>query len=179
MARLAAGDETVGQLAAPYDVGLQAVSKHLKVLEDAGLVTRSRDAQRRPVHLEAQVFELMTAWIEHCRRAAEQRYRRLDAVLAEADPTVPVIRITRDFAATPAQVLRAHTDPERFARWVGPDSVTTRIDHWDARSGGSWAFSNLRGRTSSGSGARSTRSGRTGSSRRSPTSKPFVISTYQ
>lgn len=61
----------------------------------------------------------------------------------EADPKVPLIRITRDFAATPAQVLRAHTDPELYARWVGPDSVTTRIDHWDARSGGSWAFTNL------------------------------------
>jgi uncharacterized protein YndB with AHSA1/START domain len=63
----------------------------------------------------------------------------------EADPTVPVIRITRDFAATPEQLLRAHTDPEIFARWVGPDSVGTRIDHWDARTGGSWRFVNTRG----------------------------------
>ena len=63
----------------------------------------------------------------------------------EADPTVPVIRITRDFAATPEQLLRAHTDPELFARWVGPDSVGTRIDHWDARTGGSWRFANTRG----------------------------------
>ena len=60
VARLAVGDATVGQLAAPYDVSVQAVSKHLKVLEDAGLVTGSRDAQRRPRHLEADVFELMT-----------------------------------------------------------------------------------------------------------------------
>jgi uncharacterized protein YndB with AHSA1/START domain len=58
----------------------------------------------------------------------------------EADPTVPVIRITRDFAATPAQLFRAHTDPELFARWVGPDGTTTIVDHWDARSGGSWRF---------------------------------------
>ncbi len=62
----------------------------------------------------------------------------------EADPKVPLIRITRDFAATPAQLFRAHMDPDLYARWCGPDSVTTRIDHWDARSGGSWAFSNLR-----------------------------------
>ena len=62
----------------------------------------------------------------------------------EADPTVPLIRITRDFAATPEQLLRAHTDPELFARWVGPDSVGTRIDHWDARTGGSWRFANTR-----------------------------------
>ena len=60
VARLTDGDATVGDLAAPYDVSLQAVSKHLKVLEEAGLVTRSRDAQRRPVHLEAEVFDLMT-----------------------------------------------------------------------------------------------------------------------
>ncbi len=63
----------------------------------------------------------------------------------EADPTVPVIRITRDFAATPDQLLRAHTNPEIFARWVGPDSVGTRIDYWDARTGGSWRFVNTRG----------------------------------
>src|SRR5688572_6765162 len=83
VARLTDGDATVGDLAAPYDVSLQAVSKHLKVLEDAGLVTRSRDAQRRPVHLEAEVFDLMTKWIERYRRQAEERFRRLDDVLAE------------------------------------------------------------------------------------------------
>ena len=83
VARLAVGDATVGELAAPYDVSLQAVSKHLKVLQEAGLVSRSRDAQRRPVHLEAEVFDLMTTWIERYRREAEERYRRLDAVLAE------------------------------------------------------------------------------------------------
>ena len=85
VARLAAGDATVGELAAPYDVTLQAVSKHLKVLEDAGLVSRSRDAQRRPCHLEAEVFDLMTTWIERYRQRAEERFQRLDAVLAELD----------------------------------------------------------------------------------------------
>src|SRR5690349_22633574 len=85
VARLAEGDASVGELAAPYDVSVQAVSKHVKVLEDAGLVSRSRDAQRRPVHLEAEVFDLMTKWIERYRRQAEERYRRLDAVLAEED----------------------------------------------------------------------------------------------
>ena len=87
VARLAVGDATVGELAAPYDVSLQAVSKHLKVLHEAGLVSRSRDAQRRPVHLEAEVFDLMTKWIERYRREAEERYRRLDAVLAEMNDT--------------------------------------------------------------------------------------------
>ena len=82
VARLTLADASVTELAAPYDVSLQAVSKHLRVLEDAGLVTRSRDAQRRPVHLEAEVLDLMTAWIERYRRQAEERFARLDAVLA-------------------------------------------------------------------------------------------------
>jgi len=82
VARLAVGDATVTELAAPYDVSVQAVSKHLKVLEDAGLVSRRRDAQRRPVHLEAEVFDLMTKWIDRYRQQAEERYRRLDDVLA-------------------------------------------------------------------------------------------------
>ncbi|WP_122817920.1 ArsR/SmtB family transcription factor [Nocardioides pantholopis] len=85
VARLAVGDATVGALAEPYDVSVQAVSKHLKVLEDAGLVSRSKDAQRRPVHLEAEVFDLMTKWIERYRRQAEERFSRLDGVLAEMD----------------------------------------------------------------------------------------------
>lgn len=62
----------------------------------------------------------------------------------EADPTLPIIRITRDFDATPAQLVRAHTDPELYARWVGPHDIETRIDHWDARTGGSWRFVNVR-----------------------------------
>src|SRR3954462_2813750 len=85
VARLASGDATVLELAEPYDVSVQAVSKHLKVLEEAGLVSRTRQAQRRPVHLEAEVFDLMTKWIERYRLRAEERYRRLDDVLAEMD----------------------------------------------------------------------------------------------
>jgi len=87
VARLTTADATVGDLAAPYDVSVQAVSKHLKVLEEAGLVSRSRDAQRRPVHLEAEVFDLMTKWIERYRRQAEERYQRLDDLLAELNDT--------------------------------------------------------------------------------------------
>lgn len=86
VARLAGADATVGELAEPYDMSLQAISKHVKVLEDAGLVTRSKDAQRRPVHLDAQVFDLMSKWIERYRREAEERYRRLDALLGQMEP---------------------------------------------------------------------------------------------
>jgi DNA-binding transcriptional ArsR family regulator len=91
VARLTLCDATLTELAEPYDVTVQAVSKHLRVLEDAGLVTRTREAQRRPVHLEAEVFDLMTKWIERYRRQAEERYQRLDDVLAampdDVEPT--------------------------------------------------------------------------------------------
>lgn len=93
VARLAVGDATLSELAEPYAVSVQAVSKHLRVLEDAGLVSKTREAQRRPVHLEAEVFDLMTTWIERYRQQAEQRYRRLDDVLADlptdVDPLPP------------------------------------------------------------------------------------------
>ncbi|GAB3835475.1 ArsR/SmtB family transcription factor [Dactylosporangium cerinum] len=83
VARLAGGDATVNQLAEPYEMSLQAVYKHLRVLEDAGLVSRPSAPQPRPVRLETEVFDLMDEWIERYRRQAEERYRRLDAVLAQ------------------------------------------------------------------------------------------------
>lgn len=61
-------------------------------------------------------------------------------VSIEADPALPIIRITRDFDATPAQLMRAHTDPELFARWVGPNGMETKILDWDASTGGSWRY---------------------------------------
>ncbi len=85
VARLASGDATVGELAEPYDVSVQAVSKHLKVLEDAGLVSRRREAQRRPCHLEPTVFDLMSKWIKRYRRQAEEHFARRDSLLAEMD----------------------------------------------------------------------------------------------
>jgi DNA-binding transcriptional ArsR family regulator len=89
VARLAVADATVNELAEPYGVTLQAVSKHLKVLEDAGVVSRRREAQRRPAHLEAAVFDVMTSWIERYRRQAEERYRRLDDLLASLPDEQP------------------------------------------------------------------------------------------
>jgi len=85
VARLAVADATVGELAEPHEMTVQAISKHVKVLDDAGLVSKTKDAQRRTVHLEAEVLDLMTKWIERYRREAEQRYRRLDQVLATMD----------------------------------------------------------------------------------------------
>lgn len=81
LARLASGDATVGELAEPFEVSLQAISKHLRVLEVAGLISRTRDRQRRPAHLEAAAFDQLSEWIERYRLEAEDRYRRLGEVL--------------------------------------------------------------------------------------------------
>ncbi len=58
----------------------------------------------------------------------------------DADRTVPIIRLTRDFRATAAQLFRVHTDPALFARWIGPDAMTTTVHRWDASTGGSWRY---------------------------------------
>ncbi|MDN6400428.1 MAG: metalloregulator ArsR/SmtB family transcription factor [Brachybacterium sp.] len=89
VSRLTLGDASVGELAAPYDMSLQAVSKHLAVLESAGLVTRRRDAQRRPVHLESEVLGELTRWIDRHHRAVETRLSRLDGVLHHLRSTDP------------------------------------------------------------------------------------------
>ena len=66
--------------------------------------------------------------------------RSTHQVVIEADPEVPMIRLTRDFDATPAELMRAHTDPVLFARWVGPDGMDTEILDWDATTGGRWRY---------------------------------------
>lgn len=81
VARLSRGPATVNELAEPFQITKQAVSKHIQVLEQAGLVTRSRDAQRRPVHLDPARLEEMTAWIDRYRLIHEEQFRRLDALL--------------------------------------------------------------------------------------------------
>ncbi|WP_350348999.1 metalloregulator ArsR/SmtB family transcription factor [Agromyces sp. G08B096] len=87
VARLSRGPATVNELAEPFAITKQAVSKHIQVLEQAELVTRTRDAQRRPVHLNAATLEALTAWIDRYRLIHEQRFRALDALLGTiADP---------------------------------------------------------------------------------------------
>jgi DNA-binding transcriptional ArsR family regulator len=102
VARLAVADATLTELATSYDVSVQAVSKHLKVLEEAGLVSRTKEAQRRPCHLDAEVLDLMTGWIERRRREAEERYQRLDTVLARmaADEQPDQAPLTREGEAS-------------------------------------------------------------------------------
>lgn len=82
VARLADGDATLTELAEPHAVTVQAVAKHLRVLADAGLVHRTGPSQRSPIRLDAEVFDLMTKWLERYRQQAEARYQRLDELLA-------------------------------------------------------------------------------------------------
>jgi DNA-binding transcriptional ArsR family regulator len=81
IARLSRGDATVNELAEPFAITKQAVSRHIQVLEAAGLITRSRDAQRRPCHLNAAALEELTSWIDQYRLITESRFRKLDQVL--------------------------------------------------------------------------------------------------
>src|SRR5262245_12205172 len=83
LARLAAGDASVTELAAPFQMSQPAISKHLKVLERAGLITRGRDQQRRPCRLSPQPLQEVTAWLEDFRLYWEESYQRLDALLSE------------------------------------------------------------------------------------------------
>lgn len=83
IARLAKGDATVLELAEPFDISLPAISRHLKVLEHAGLIARERDANRRPCRLVGEALTDVVHWAEHTRRAWEERFDRLDDYLRE------------------------------------------------------------------------------------------------
>jgi DNA-binding transcriptional ArsR family regulator len=83
LARLAGGDASVTELAEPFSMSQPAISKHLKVLERAGLISRSRDAQRRPCRLEARPLAEVTGWLESYRRFWEGSYQRLDVLLSD------------------------------------------------------------------------------------------------
>src|SRR5215207_10991235 len=79
LGRLAKGETSVGELAAPFKMSLPAISKHLKVLERAGLISRGRDAQRRPCRIEGQPLADISGWLEEYRQVWEQNFQRLDA----------------------------------------------------------------------------------------------------
>jgi len=81
VARLSRGEATVNELAEPFPITKQAVSRHIQVLEAAGLITRSRDGQRRPCRLDPAALEALTSWIDTYRLATEAQYRRLDDIL--------------------------------------------------------------------------------------------------
>ena len=83
LARLASGDATVMELAEPFDMSQPAISKHLKILERARLISRGRDAQRRPCRLDAKPLEEATQWLENYRASWEASFQRLDDLLEE------------------------------------------------------------------------------------------------
>jgi DNA-binding transcriptional ArsR family regulator len=83
LARLASGEASVGELAEPFDISQPAVSKHLKILERAGLITVGQDAQRRPRRLEGKPLAEASAWLEQYRDVWEASYERLDALLEQ------------------------------------------------------------------------------------------------
>ena len=78
-------------------------------------------------------------------RTSPTSSRRYDAAAIEPDPTVPAFHIWRDFHASRDRVVRAHTDPELFLRWIGPDDFETEVDEWDARNGGAWGYTTRHG----------------------------------
>jgi DNA-binding transcriptional ArsR family regulator len=89
VARLAHGDATVNELAAPFDMTLPGISKHLKVLERCGLISRTRHAQFRPCHLERQALDAAMTWIEENRRIWTERFDKLDAHLRDIQQAAP------------------------------------------------------------------------------------------
>jgi DNA-binding transcriptional ArsR family regulator len=97
LARLALGEASVNELAEPFDMSQPAISKHLKMLERAGLVSRGRDAQRRPCRIEAQPLEAAYLWIERYRQMWDMSFERLDTLLDElqATPKAPKSRTKR------------------------------------------------------------------------------------
>ncbi len=89
VARLAQGEATVLELAAPFDISLPAISRHLKVLEGAGLIARGRDAQRRPCRLRAEALDEVTRWAQHTREAWSDRFDQLDDYLKKLQAKPP------------------------------------------------------------------------------------------
>ena len=89
LARLASGETSVNELAAPFDISLPAISRHLKVLEEAGLISRGRDAQWRPARLEAAPLAEIANWVERYRRFWDTSFDRMDAYLAEIQKGKP------------------------------------------------------------------------------------------
>ena len=157
LAQLALGDASVSKLAEPFEMSLPAISKHLKVLERAGLITRGREAQWRPCRIEVNALKGVDDWLEDYRRLWEERFDRLEIYLQELQAKEPEawppevaastwsrtrasIVTTRVFDAPRDLVWAAWTDPAHLAQWWGPDGFTTTTSAYDLRPGGTWRF---------------------------------------
>ena len=159
--RLADGEATVLELAEPFPISLPAISRHLKVLEQAGLISRGRDGQRRPCRLRPEPLveiaacgpstpgppgsSASTAWTHICAAAPPERHpnphRRTvsnpDATTWALDREVVLVRV---LDAPRHAVFRAWTDAESFCEWFGPDGFTCVVDQMDVRPGGRMRF---------------------------------------
>ena len=111
VAKLARGEASVLELAEPYDMSQPAISKHLKVLERAGLITRGRDAQRRPCRLEPRRLKLVADWIETYREYWEESYARLDDVLQELQGQTPTKQKEKERSHAHVTKARSHRRP--------------------------------------------------------------------
>ena len=164
LARLALGETSVTELAKPFAMSLPAVSKHLKVLERAGLIARSREAQWRPCRIEPRALKDIDDWLAHYRRFFDESFDRLDDYLKKLQAKEPPdanekgcdgwrrqiasISISdprsiigmREFDAPRDLVFSAFTDPKHLAQWWGPNGFTTTTSSFDMRPGGVWRF---------------------------------------
>src|SRR5713226_9038389 len=166
LAQLASGEATVSELAEPFAMSLPGVSKHLKVLERAGLIARGRAAQWLPCRLEAAALKEVADWDERYRRFWEESFDRLDQYLKEVRaagmrPAKPIrtdpvrqgnspmdyqegitadreLTLTRVFDAPRERVFEAWTNPEEIGRWWGPHGFTTTSLEMDIRPGGAY-----------------------------------------
>jgi uncharacterized protein YndB with AHSA1/START domain/DNA-binding transcriptional ArsR family regulator len=143
--RLARGEATVKELVEPFDITAQAVSRHLRVLEQAGLISRSRTGRWRPCRLDPAPLRAATGWIGHHRETWLTRFEQLDTQVGRLRPdaTRPGRReftVGRVFDAPRPVLFRAWVEPARLAAWFGPHGISTppsRISI-DARAGGHW-----------------------------------------
>ena len=163
--RLADGEATVLELAEPFPISLPAVSRHLKVLEQAGLISRSRDGQRRPCRLRPEPFVEIAAWAEHTRGrvgaaprppryppSAHTNPKHIPTHTGEAMSTIPTtsdattwaldreIVLVRVLDAPREAVFAAWTDADAFCQWFGPDGFTCTVREMDVRNGGRARF---------------------------------------
>ncbi|HEX2580712.1 MAG TPA: metalloregulator ArsR/SmtB family transcription factor [Dongiaceae bacterium] len=149
LARLHEGHASVSTLAAPFAMSLPAISKHIKVLERAGLVRRERVAQSRPCRLEAAPLKEVAGWLETYRRDWGDRLDRFENYLEtlttekmmnKPEMKAEILTLTRTFHAPRETVFRAWTDPEHFKRWWGPRGFTVPYCTIDLRVGGKIHF---------------------------------------
>lgn len=148
VARLGTGEATVSQLAEPFDMSFPAISRHLKVLERAGLVEQGRDAQFRPRRLKAEPLRDLAAWLEDYRRHWDRSLDHLDAYLKDIQKrrkqmnaqlkadTRPELTIRRSFDAPRSLVFEMWTDGEHLKRWCCPTGFTIPFSEGDIRPGG-------------------------------------------